>query len=907
MSLESASAHYSEQALFDLVDRLEDNASQAAVICMDESGQRIMQRGRLAEQAKQLAAGLVEHGLGRGDRVVLCGPASIDWMLITLAALRSGATVVPVDGLMETDNFLHVLKDCRPKAVFTDEDHLRVIEESHLEQQPFIYLLDRSEHPSSWQTLSRGTAPSWPKVQANQEAVLFYTSGTTGAPKGVPISQANLSFQIETILKAELVSAGERILLPLPLHHVYPFVFGLLAPLAMKAAVILPQALTGPQILRAMQEGQAEAMIGVPRLYRVFYEGLHARIRSRSAFAERMLNSLEQICMALQNRFKISCGPWLLRPIHRQLGGHLRLMASGGAALDGDLARRLEGIGWQVMIGYGLTETSPLLTLRKPGFGPPESVGRPIPGVELTIDVQAGPEQTSLVDQDQPQESGEILARGPGVFHGYHNLPEETSRAFTEDGWFRTGDLGYVDQDGYLYVTGRASTLIVTDSGENIQPDHIERVIARHPLIAEIGVLSWNGKLVAVAVPDTENLAEAGEENQHRAMQRAIEEASSNLPSYMHLTDVQMSREPLARTRLGKIRRHLLQKRYEQADNQQERTDRQPLPFKDMSDQDKAVLEHQAAHRVWDWLSGRFPKQGLSPDTHLERDLGVDSMEWLTLTLTIHEQTGAELTEKAIDQIKTVRDLLSAVVDASKDAGAAADPVKDPWQALSQEQQAWLAPRSPIQRAIAWAVYWAGSAVLRLFYRVRIEGKNNLSCRGACLLAPNHASYLDPIVLAYALGPRNLSHTCWAGLSTVAFNNPFKRFICRLGQAVPITPEHGAVSGLAFASAILKRDQRLVWFPEGQRSPDGTLQPFKQGLGIVVKKIPVPIIPVWIEGTYAAWPASRRFPRPGSIRVIFGEPVNADELMDASSSDRPERDIMEGLQRRLAELGSDAS
>jgi long-chain acyl-CoA synthetase len=172
-------------------------------------------------------------------------------------------------------------------------------------------------------------------------------------------------------------------------------------------------------------------------------------------------------------------------------------------------------------------------------------------------------------------------------------------------------------------------------------------------------------------------------------------------------------------------------------------------------------------------------------------------------------------------------------------------------------------------------------------------------------LAPNHASYLDPIALAHVLGPVGISSTYWAGLTTAAFNNPFKRFMCRLGQAVPITPDHGAVSALAFAAAILRKNGRLVWFPEGRRSPDGNLQSFKLGLGTVLKRIPVPVIPVWIEGTYQAWPVGRRLPRPGSIRIVFGDPVNVEELQQAGTSDRLEWRIMEGLQQRIAGLRPD--
>ncbi len=907
MPFETGSFLPSIRTLSQIIDQLSDSASEAAFISMDASGPRAMKRSDVGERTSQVAAGLVDIGVEPGVRIALCGSTSVDWMMVALAILRAGGTVVPIDSLMEEDTIVHIFQDCRPEAVFTDEAHKQLIEGSNIADKPRIFLLDTPDSPAYWQNLGKSEPDSWPEVHPGQEAVLFYTSGTTGPPKGVPLTHANLAFQIDTIVKANLISAGEHIVLPLPLHHVYPFVFGLLTPLAMKVAVVIPQALTGPQLLRAIREGRASAIIGVPRLYRALYEGLHARIRSRSAAIERLLGRVERLCTILQGKFQVSLGPWLLWPVHRQFGSHLRLMASGGATLEGGLAQRLEGVGWKVMVGYGLTETAPLLTMRMPGQGPPESVGRPIPGVELQIDPQAGPKGESLDKQPGSQVSGEILARGPGVFQGYLNLPQETEKVLTQDGWFRTGDLGHFDSDGYLHVTGRVSTRIVTESGENIQPDHLERVIAGHPLIAEAGVLSWHGRLAALVVPDTEQFKESDLHDMQQAMKRAAGEASSSLPSYMQVNEVRVSPAPLSRTRLGKIRRHLLQQRYEEVGREQSGSDRRPVSYQSMSDQDKSLLENQTAHRVWKWLCERFPDRGLSPDSHLERDLGVDSMEWLNLSLEIHEQTGAEISQEAIDQIQSVRDLLLAVVNAAQSAQALVDPVEKPYQALSRDQQAWLTPRNSVQRAVAWAVYWLGSLGVRLFYRVRVEGKHHVSCRGACLLTPNHTSYLDPIVLAHVLGLKNLRHTYWAGLSTVAFNNAFKRFMCRLGQAVPISAEHGAVSGLAFASAILQKNQRLVWFPEGQRSGDGELQALRPGLGAVLKRIPVPVIPVWIEGTYAAWPVSRRVPRPGSIRVTFGQPVEVNELRESGTSERIEWSIIEGLHQRLAELGKTQS
>lgn len=905
MSTASTTSHTDLRVLGDLVDRLREDGTRTAMLSMDEAGPKGTQRSQLADQAARLAGGLLDRGVGPGSRVAVCSSTSLDWVAAALAILRSGATVVPLDPLMEEESFAHVLRDCRPAVVFTDARHERLINDLEPEPFPEVFLLGQGDGSSLRRHASSFPPASWPEMLPEDEAVLFYTSGTTGPPKGVPLTHANVSFQVATIAQAGLISPGDRMLLALPLHHVYPFVFGLLTPLALKVGIVTPQALTGPQLLRAVREGGVTTIVGVPRLYQAIYEGLHSRVRSRSRFAAWLLQRAEGLCVRLRRSFDILPGRWLLRPVHRQLGGRLRLLASGGAPLEGDLVRRLEGIGWLVTVGYGLTETSPLLTMRQPGKGPEESVGRVIPEVELRIDPEALAKSGERGTDQGSSSPGEILARGPGVFQGYLNLPEETGKALSEDGWFRTGDLGSFDAEGYLYVTGRLSTLIVTQSGENVQPDRIESVLAQHPWIAEIGVLSREGKLVAVAVPDSERIEEAGQQDERRAVEQAVAEYANRLPSFMHLAEVRVSRESLARTRLGKIRRHLLEQRFEEAASGGTRHGPDPIAVADMSDEDQSLLENRVARQVWERLCERFPNTGLTPDTHPEVELGVDSMEWLNLTLEIHELTGAEISEGAIERIRSVRDLLRAAVDASKDSQSVSDPVENPYRVLSPEQRTWLMPRSLALKAMAWAVYWLGSAAFRLLYRVRAEGRDRLSCSGACVLAPNHASYLDPIALAHVLGPADISSTYWAGLTTAAFNNPFKRFMCRLGQAVPITPDHGAVSALAFAAAILRKNARLVWFPEGRRSPDGNLQSFKLGLGTVLKRIPVPVIPIWIEGTHTAWPVGRRLPRPGSIRIVLGDPVSVDELQQAGTSDRLEWRIMQGLQQRIADLRPD--
>jgi long-chain acyl-CoA synthetase len=248
------------------------------------------------------------------------------------------------------------------------------------------------------------------------------------------------------------------------------------------------------------------------------------------------------------------------------------------------------------------------------------SVGRPVPGVEIRIDPSALPNVSEQGERqtDTPRQEGEILVRGPNVFAGYRNMPEETARVFTDDGWFRTGDLGYSDEDGYLYVTGRASTLIVTESGKNVQPEGVEGAYLENPFIREIGVLQKDRRLVAVIVPEIGEIRQRGDGELDQAIREAIreavEEGSRRLPSYQRISDYAISREPLEYTQLGKLRRHMLDERYERAKRVEESPDEAavgPISVREMSEEDRALLEHPAARKVWDLLANRYPTGAL--------------------------------------------------------------------------------------------------------------------------------------------------------------------------------------------------------------------------------------------------------------------------------------------------------
>jgi long-chain acyl-CoA synthetase len=873
---------------------------------------RLLTYHDLSTHVERLAAGLVAQGLEPGGRVAVMAGNSLEWVLAVLAVLRMGGVILPLDAQLGDEVLSHILDHSRAGLIFTEQAQAERLRALGLARPPRVVFLDvEAVAEESWRRLLADEPADHPAVGPDDDAALFYTSGTTGVPKGVPLTQRNIAFQIRAIEAAGFVTAAERVLLPLPLHHVYPFVIGMLTPLALGLPLILPQGLTGPELVEAMRQGRASLLIGVPRLYDALLTGITGRIRSRGAVVGGMLGGLVRLSAALRRRFGLRAGKALLWPLHRQIGPDLRIVVSGGAALKEETGLALEALGWQVATGYGLTETAPMLTIDKPGEARLGSAGRPLPGVDLRIDPSVLPEGAARAPADESgqaaggQTSGELQACGPNVFRGYLDLPEETAHAFTSDGWFRTGDLGCFDRDGWLHIVGRVSTLIVTEGGKNIQPEEVEEAYQAHPLIAEIAVLSYEGRLVGLIVPDMAEMRRRGGDLP-RAVRDAVREVSRDLPSYRRLGDFAITREPIPRTRLGKPRRHLLAAQYERARRGEERPSGQTglVPETELAPEDRRLLEDAAARAVWTWLGERFSGQRVAPDTSLQLDLGVDSMEWLNLTLEIGQRAGVELHEDAIARIDTVRDLLREVAAAQQkgqvavQGGAPADPEAQ----LGDEQRRWLEPLGPVATAAGRALHVIDRLLLRGLFRLEVRGRENLPPRGPYILAPTHSSYLDPPALGAALDFGTMQRTYWAGWTGIVFRNRLMRLFSRLARVVPIDAERAPISSLGLAGAVLRRGGILVWFPEGGRSQSGALTAFKPGIGLLIDRYRVPVVPVVIAGAHEALPVGATWPRRHPIRIHIHPPLDPDRLATEGSGASAQERIVSALHAHFRRL-----
>ncbi|MDP2852270.1 MAG: 1-acyl-sn-glycerol-3-phosphate acyltransferase, partial [Gallionella sp.] len=424
----------------------------------------------------------------------------------------------------------------------------------------------------------------------------------------------------------------------------------------------------------------------------------------------------------------------------------------------------------------------------------------------------------------------------------------------------------------------------------------------RHPYIREFALLEERGRLLGLVLPEPGAIRRAGQTDIAAAVRQAVAEVSASLPSYQRVAEIALTRDPLPRTRLGKLRRHLLGAAWQAARAGETQPARaEPLPPEEWPEADRALLVEHAADQTWDWLKRRFPGRRLTPDTSLRLDLQVDSLAWLDLALDLHSVVGAELGEAAIARIETVRDLLREMNEA-KAGEACAAAWDQPERVLTAVDRRWLAPTGALARALAWGFVRLLQPLARLAFHLRVEGREHLPAQEQVIYVANHASFLDPFIMGAAMGPTRVARTRWTGYTGIAFANPVTRFLSRIARTLPVEPERGATAALALSAAAIRQGDSLAWFPEGQRTPDGRLRDFRPGVGRLLARFPLRVIPLHIAGSFAAMPTGKHWPRRAPIVIRFGAPIDPRTVVpDLTAADAPDR-LALALQEAVAGL-----
>ena len=421
-------------------------------------------------------------------------------------------------------------------------------------------------------------------------------------------------------------------------------------------------------------------------------------------------------------------------------------------------------------------------------------------------------------------------------------------------------------------------------------PEEVEAAYGAHPAIKEVAVLERAGALVAVVLPDLAAIRAGGNTRVEDVVRVALTAAAQDLPSYQRLAGYVLAREPLPRTRLGKIQRFRLAQLYEEL--LAGRAPEAPAP---MSEEDGALVAAPGAREVWAILAARYPGKRLSPDASPALDLGIDSLEWVSLALEIEQRTGLRLTEHEMAEMATVRDLLQR---AAGGAGHATLPRRSP-EELAAEAARATAPRSPLIWPLRYAGWALARGIGRAMFSLRATGSENVPRQGAFVIVANHVSDLDPGLLAAALPFAAARRLWWGGAAERLFHHPVLRGFAHTFQVFPVE-ERMPAQAVAMARIVLRRGEGLVWFPESWRSPDGRLQRFLPGIGMVLDGLDdVMVVPAHIAGAFEAMPRDARLPRRHPVHIAFGPPVPVRSL--AVAADDP-RARAEGLAAALQGL-----
>ena len=759
-------------------------------------------------ESGKVASLLQSRGIKPGDRVAIWGPNSPQWVFAFFGSLRVGAVPVPIDLRSDEGFVTRVVEKARPSFAFAS----RFAPRSGAALDVDTVLLEALESLTT--VLGDPT-----EVDVGQDDLveIMFTSGTTGDPKGVMLTHRNILSDLASVREFIPGAPYYRVVSLLPLSHMFEQMGGLFLALACGADVTYVSSMQPAAIIRTMKERRVVTMLLVPQVLAMFMNSIESEVARQGK--QRMWN----LTMRVAPHLPIKLRRVLFASIHRKLGGELEFFTAGGAALDPELARKWTALGINVLQGYGATEASPVITthpLANPRF---DSAGLPLPGVEVRI-----------------ASDGEVLVKGDNVTLGYWEAPEQTEAAF-QDGWYKTGDVGAFDSEGYLHLSGRKKDMIVLPTGQNVFPDDIERILTNHPDVAECTIVGLaRGTEVHAAV-----VVHAGGD-----ASMAISWTNAQLAEHQRIQGFTLwPEETLPRTHTLKVKKHEVVEAIERG------ADSAPAPTSRGGTRATATVESvisEIAH---------VPQAEVLPLLTLGEGLGLDSLSRLELLSAVEAELGAYLDETLVDAETTVQHIQAMVAE---HAG----------RKESMEPRKWPL-RAPI-RALRWFLQLALLIPLYRFYsRPRVTGLANLDgITGPLLFASNHTSHLDSIAVLQALPARWRHRTAAAGAQDYFFQSWWLgKFSSLTVNAFPFAREGAIRPSLEYCAWLVDSGWSVLIYPEGTRSVSGEIGEFKSGTGLLASQLGIPVVPVRLVGHAKILPKGRVLPRRGHAEVHIGNPI----------------------------------
>lgn len=512
---------------------------------------------------KKLAYWFTEKGAGSGAHIAVSGKNSSEWAVVYLAALFAGGVIIPIDYALHNEEIDVLLKTARPRFFFVDEEKYDYFaEESRTADfTGEIYSLHKKNPETYVYNLKPTGKPDLAKAEENDTAAILFTSGTTGNPKGVVLTHKNFVSDAYIAQSNLNIFHTDVFYALLPIHHSYTMLAVFLEALSVGAELVFGKSLVVSKMLTELKEGKITMLLGVPLLFNKLLAGIFRGIRAKGVIVFGIIRFLMGISYFFKKVFKVNIGSKLFKSILDKASlSSVRIAISGGGPLAPKVCRAYNEFGIDFVQGYGLTETSPIIALNPKEHFKIASVGRFFaPYMEMKI-----------LDPDE-KGIGEVAVKGPMVMKGYYNMIEETAKVLSPDGWLKTGDLGWLDKEGYLYLCGRAKNLIVTSGGKNVFPEEIENMFQLYyneiEQVTAVGYIAHEGELdeevEALVYPADELYKKlnvlrgtmSGDSAVQKEIDKIIETVNKKLLPYQRITKTTYLSAPLEMTTTKKVKR----------------------------------------------------------------------------------------------------------------------------------------------------------------------------------------------------------------------------------------------------------------------------------------------------------------------------------------------------------------
>ena len=758
------------------------------------------------------------------DRVIIFMENRPELLFSFLGIWNKQGTCVCLDGGFSGEELTYYIKDCKPKYIFTSrvnyEAAAKGLELAGMENSVEILVVDDIPVDYTGDDLT---------IEIEDKyfvSLILYTSGTTGNPKGVMLMFDNILINMEGLDEYKMFRTTDRVLALLPMHHIFPLLGAGVVPLGKGATIVFLKEVSSQAMVEALQKYKITFIIGVPKLWEMLHKKIMEKING-GKITKFIFKLAEKINSKNFSRK-------IFKKVHDGFGGNIRFFVSGGSKLDPQVSRDFLTLGIDVCEGYGLTETSPMISFTPTDEVVPGSAGKILTGVTVKI-----------------ADDGEILAKGRNVMKGYYGRPDATAEVIDKEGWFHTGDLGEI-KNCLLYVTGRKKEMIVLSNGKNINPIEIEQwIMANTDLIKEMAIMDYEDKLTAVIYPDFYKLHEEGITNITETFKKGvIDKYNKQAASYKKVLDVKIVQEELPKTKIGKIRRFMLKdvinKKEEKVQNIVEPSTEE---YKNIS----AFLKS-------------IKNKPIIPNAHLELDLGLDSLDTVELLSHIEGTFGVKIDEQTFVEHCTVEKLAEYV---EKHSNEMMNDTKMDWkEILSKDTEGELPKSNGIGKIIKFIL----KPAFLFFVKVKKEGLENIEKNEPVIFAGNHQSFLDGFIVNQAV-PNSVLDKTYYFADIKHFKKGYMKFMGENSNIIFVDINKNLVNSLQMLSKALRNGKNIVIFPEGTRTRDGKINNFKKFFAILSKELNIPIVPFVLDGAYEAYPPSSKYPKGGDVKVKFLEKI----------------------------------